>query len=604
MSTSFATPNEEAMPEDKMVDRFADEGVEDAVPSSPGLRDALFCGVVTVLTALAAWPFAEVGFIDDWSYKKSASMLASTGHLVYNGWSTAMLGWQLYLGALFIRLFGDSYTSVRMSTLLVSFLTVVLFERTLAGFGLNRRNAIFGALTLGLSPVFLPLSVSFMSDTNAVFVLVLCCYCCRRALTAESDRAVWWWLVLAGVTNAVGGTVRQTVWFSGLTLIPATAWLLRRRRGVVPLAGVLVVLIAATMFGCVLWWNHLPFAVQDEVLELSEWSESEPVRSVVRFAFIGCGTVLCLAGMAFPILASWLLRPRRLPVLGVMGLVIFAGFACVFPPVNFPFLTHVMTELGPATGATHRMEGGTDVVLAVLLALLSAAVLGAAIAFWSFLRRGPRGVADEPSSALSWGAVKLFSLPYLAIYGLLMLTRVIECMIFDRYLLGMFPLVILCLLRLYQDRIGGRLPGFCYAVLVGMALFAVAGTHDWLQKLLALRQAEDALVASGIPRTRISSSPQSEGMTQLDVQGFVNEPRMHFPIGAYREDLLVKDVPAECQTWLSARASAIHPQYIVREGRRPCVAGVPFTISTYPTWLPPFHRSFYTLRLPAAARQR
>ncbi len=43
---------------------------------------------------------------DDWSYMWSARVLAKTGCVVYNGWATAMLTWQLYWGALFVRLFG------------------------------------------------------------------------------------------------------------------------------------------------------------------------------------------------------------------------------------------------------------------------------------------------------------------------------------------------------------------------------------------------------------------------------------------------------------------------------------------------------------------
>lgn len=52
---------------------------------------------------------------DDWSYIWSARLLAETGHIQYNGWATAMLGWQLYLGALFIKIFGFSFSIVRIA---------------------------------------------------------------------------------------------------------------------------------------------------------------------------------------------------------------------------------------------------------------------------------------------------------------------------------------------------------------------------------------------------------------------------------------------------------------------------------------------------------
>ena len=61
-----------------------------------------------------------MGISDDGPYILMAQTLASTGRIVYNGWAAAMIGWQLYIGAAFIKLFGFSFTAVRMSTLLVS----------------------------------------------------------------------------------------------------------------------------------------------------------------------------------------------------------------------------------------------------------------------------------------------------------------------------------------------------------------------------------------------------------------------------------------------------------------------------------------------------
>jgi hypothetical protein len=36
-----------------------------------------------------------MGFADDFSYIKTALVYAQTGHFVYNGWATAMFGWQI-----------------------------------------------------------------------------------------------------------------------------------------------------------------------------------------------------------------------------------------------------------------------------------------------------------------------------------------------------------------------------------------------------------------------------------------------------------------------------------------------------------------------------
>src|ERR1039458_2306915 len=91
---------------------------------------AIVCALTLPLCAILIHPVAETGICDDWSYIKTTQILAESGHIVYNGWSTAMLGWQLYLGALFVKLFGFTFTVVRSSILLVSMATAFLVQRT------------------------------------------------------------------------------------------------------------------------------------------------------------------------------------------------------------------------------------------------------------------------------------------------------------------------------------------------------------------------------------------------------------------------------------------------------------------------------------------
>jgi hypothetical protein len=77
---------------------------------------------------LATYPFVEMGQCDDFSYVRSAKTLAETGHVVYYGWASAMLGWQLALGALFFKIFGFSFTTAYASVLLVALATAFLLR--------------------------------------------------------------------------------------------------------------------------------------------------------------------------------------------------------------------------------------------------------------------------------------------------------------------------------------------------------------------------------------------------------------------------------------------------------------------------------------------
>jgi 4-amino-4-deoxy-L-arabinose transferase-like glycosyltransferase len=147
-----------------------------------------------LLCELISRPYANMGACDDAPYILMAQRLANTGHIVYDGWVSPMLGWQLYLGSAFIKLFGFSFTAVRMSTLLVSMAVAFVLERIFVRCGITERNAVLGTLALVLSPLYLMLSVTYMTDIFGLFAIVLCLYGCLRALESSKDGATIVWL--------------------------------------------------------------------------------------------------------------------------------------------------------------------------------------------------------------------------------------------------------------------------------------------------------------------------------------------------------------------------------------------------------------------------
>ena len=175
-------------------------------------RPAIICALLLALCTLATYPFVEMGQCDDFAYVRSSKTLAETGHITYYGWASAMLGWQLALGALFIKLFGFSFFAVRMSTLPLAMASAYLFYVILLRFGISVQNAVFGTLVFALSPLSLPLTTSFMTDIPSVFAILVCLYCCLRVLAARNDRSALLWLCVAAGSNVALGTVRQIVW--------------------------------------------------------------------------------------------------------------------------------------------------------------------------------------------------------------------------------------------------------------------------------------------------------------------------------------------------------------------------------------------------------
>ncbi|MGC9198743.1 MAG: glycosyltransferase family 39 protein [Acidobacteriaceae bacterium] len=233
---------------------------------------ALFCSLAVLVCALVSRPYAGMGIDDDCPYALMAQHLAKTGHIVYNGWATAMLGWQLYVGAAFIKLFGFSFTAVRMSTLLVAVVMAWLLQRTLALAGINERNATLGTLALVLSPLFLALSVTYMTDIFGLFAVVICLYGCLRALRASTDCATIAWLCFAVATNAALGTARQVAWLGILVVVPSALYVLGRRgawpkrQRVLFAGGGAAAAGALFIFACMRWFSRQPYTMPEHLI--------------------------------------------------------------------------------------------------------------------------------------------------------------------------------------------------------------------------------------------------------------------------------------------------------------------------------------------------
>ncbi len=268
---------------------------------------------------LISRPYANMGLVDDGQYVLMVQHLAATGHVVYNGWAAPMLTWQLYLAAGLVKLFGFSYSTVRMSTLVVAVALAFVLQRALVRTGASERNATIGTLAFVLSPLYLMLSATFMTDIHGLFALVLCLYGCLRALQAATPRAAIGWLCMAVGGNAILGTSRQIAWLGVLVMVPSVLWLLRARRRVV-FAGATATLAGALfIFGCMQWLKHQPYSVPEGLLP-----GTFPVAHTLWE--LSC-TVLDFPLLLLPIVVLFFPQIRRISFrAGAVILVLFLGY--------------------------------------------------------------------------------------------------------------------------------------------------------------------------------------------------------------------------------------------------------------------------------------
>ena len=560
--------------------------------------DGLLCSGLFLVCYLAAWPFAEMGFVDDWSYVKTAEVFARTGHMVYNGFATPMLGWLMVWGALPIRLFGFSFTAVKLSTLPLALATVFLFHAVLLRFGLTRRNAILGTLTLALSPLLLPLAASYMTDVPGLLVILLGLYGCQRALAASSSAASIAWLAFAAGSSVAGGTARQIAWLGALVMVPSAAWILRKRRGVVPAAALLWVGSLGGVIGCLRWFARQPYSVPEAIFSSAPLGSGHGIVSVaIQYA----GAFLCLLLLLFPLLAASLARPPRLRPATLLLFASVLVFWAVFQwqaGWTLPWIPHLLvSEFCAARTAVMSPPAVQSLELpAAGRIAVSLLVVCAALFVVAQLRRARRDGAGLRKMD-DWPQVLWLVCPFAAAYLVLLLPRALYANLYDRYLLGLMPLAIILLVRAYQQWVAPRLPAICVVTLAVYAALAVAGTHDWFGWQRARLAAIAELRASGVPRTTIQGGFEYDGWTQIENGGHINDQRIQVPAGSWDPHPALPQVAKDCVLDYSALTPLVQPKFTVALGPEKCLLPSQYPPVTYRTWLPPFRRRIEIFRL-------
>ncbi len=558
----------------------------------------LACVLALLFCVLATRPFVSMGINDDWSYIWSARVLADTGRLIYNGWGAMPLGWMAYLGALSIKLFGFSFTIARSSVMIVSLLCAALMQRVFVRTGASESTATIATLTLVLSPMFLPLSFTFMTDIPALFVLVLCIYCCLRAFQSVYDKTALCWLAFAALSNLAGGTVRQTAWLGALIMVPSAAWHMRRRRHMLLVGATLWAVSALGIALYLRWFRVQPYAVIDKVfyhyhinsLFFAANTAVVPLLCLlpVMSAFVAkhpdgkrfAQNVATITGATAGALLFWwaMKSPHdyfRTAPFGIGGnnvalTGVGVGSILGFPPAVVPFAARVFLAV-----AIFSALSGFLVCLVGMRGKLFAADVRA--------KCGQGYISNAYLVTLFW--------PFSLVYLFLSVTR---NSVYDRYFLPLQFIFTLILVRVYRQTIGERLPRLCSVVGVIYAAYAVATMHDLFAFDRARVDAANEIIAKGLPRTAIEGGFEYDGWTQLEQTGYVNDPRIIVPAGAY-EPWVPPDDPPLCIGYMRRFTPSLQPSLHLSHVLGNCYKLSRFAPFAYETWLPPRRRTIYIL---------
>ena len=489
-------------------------------------------------------PRGSMVFIDDWAYRRSAAELALTGTFAPHPWSAANILGHTVWGAAFVRVLGDQPMAYTASTLVLGYLGGAALYLWLRQVGTGRALALFAAGCLLANPIYLALSVTFMTDVPYAAVQTLALLLLGTALASGRPllaAAGWvvavfalsWRQVALAIPLAMAiarlVTAPRRVAVLGLAILPVLAFLVLQR-------GYEASLAAAGITPLQFNFNaeEIGQLLRGPVARLAVAAALGLVYALLYLGLFGLPVII----IAYAAMARGL--GRRAPALHAAVLAATAGVAGLMFFVfgdPMPLWGDVFGRWG--LGPDHH-HPEPPFVWSVGLTLASAAggFMGLSVLILRLVQiwRGDRrdAVIIHLTLAFAVGLALYAPIP-------VMPSR------FDRYILPILPCLFLVLLAVprgepsFAPRRAGPLAGaLACLTLAAFGGWAIAGTHDYVATSRARQAGLDQALALGEPRERINAGWVLNGR---DLYGRIGTPRGTTSVGSWHGDpAIVVDV--------------------------------------------------------------
>jgi hypothetical protein len=387
---------------------------------------------------------------DDWSYLVTLFRWVDTGRLEFNNWVSMSLLGQLLLAAPVAAAKGHAIAIVQAETTVLGLGGLVALALLGRRLGLSWAVVTFGVVTFAVSPLWLILSTTFMTDVPAFAVSTVGLLLATIALQRRPIRMP---LLITGFAVAVYAiSIRQYAIVPVLAIVLAGAIALRadpdRRRTVAFV--VAVVVGAAAIVAFLAWWYSVP----DAKALAPSFPTGRDLRTTVikgagflRLAGFLLLPVICWRGPVRALRAAWR-ASRGLTAVVVVGAVLWQAVTAT-RYLSSQFVGNYMIRDGALSiavlpGRRPDLMPRALWDLLVLLGSLGAVVLLAAaiptvVALVDRVRRRDLAGIDPVTSLLGLTVVG-----FGAAYALAMITGV---QVYDRYALPALAVLILVLLR-------------------------------------------------------------------------------------------------------------------------------------------------------------
>ncbi|MBI3518295.1 MAG: glycosyltransferase family 39 protein [Bacteroidetes bacterium] len=121
-------------------------------------------------------PIGEFCLNDDWAYAASVKEFLNSGTFDIGSWPAMTLLVHVLWGSFFVKVFGFSFTILRFSVLVLSFITLLVTQKLIFKLTNHQWYAFIISLLLLFNPLFLCLSNSYMTDVSFLCFFLLSIY--------------------------------------------------------------------------------------------------------------------------------------------------------------------------------------------------------------------------------------------------------------------------------------------------------------------------------------------------------------------------------------------------------------------------------------------
>ena len=161
------------------------------------IKDLLIVFIFLLFFEILINPVGEFPLGDDWSYSKRVFNLVEMGTIESPHWGGSLFITQLFWGAAFCKVFGFSFTILRISEIISLFFCVVVFYAVIIRITKSRRSTFFATLIFALNPIIIYQSNTFQPDIPYTLLVILSVFFFLEYITENRLRVYFLGLTFA-----------------------------------------------------------------------------------------------------------------------------------------------------------------------------------------------------------------------------------------------------------------------------------------------------------------------------------------------------------------------------------------------------------------------